>query len=824
VPWVILDGGVADDGSPTAVLPMAVIAMLFRSELRHRWRSWLMLGLLIAVVGGLVLAGIAAGRRTASAYPQFVKAYGYDASTFSPDSLSGLRSLPDVVSVTRENATLVGPPTCSCGHVINPSDFGLVEIGQKDLGHYLKLVSGRMPDPASTHEVLASFNFARDVGVRPGTRVRVPLYAHAQRAAVLGGANVKTAGPSVTLTVVGIEAADIEFQSSSYPYYDLYANTAFDRRYGQQAAEVASYFVRLHHGAADLPQFQAEAQKLGALGVNDLDTTTASNESSIHPQATGWWILAAVVAFVGLIAIFQALSRQAVVESDFYPTVSALGISRRKLVVWAMCRTLVITALGAIGAIAVAFLLSPFTPVGEARLAEPSTGFAFDAFVLILGGLLTFLVIGGIGFLPAFKTARLRDDEATQPPRSSRIMGLLRSAGAPPSALIGVGRAVERGRGRRAIPVGSAIVGLILAVAALSATAVFGASLSHLTTTPALYGQPFDAWFSGDGVTNTTNPVLTSLLADHQVDRITEGIGSDVTINGHTVDALAGKPLRGSMLLTTINGHLPEHRNQITLGASTLRQVGARVGSLVRITSPAVQGGKHQSSYRVVGTSAFPPDFGAGGLGTGAVFTIDGLAAAECGSGPAARSCERGATFGAFGTTYLISVTPDAAGQRALQALARQYPSQIESPMPPNDLVNFGQAVNFPLILSLIVALFGAATLGHVLVVSVARRRRDSGILKALGFLRRQVFATVVWQTTTIGLIGIVVGVPTGIALGRVVWRAFAENLGVVPVALVPGAATGIVVLGTLTAAAVLALWPARMAARDQASALLREE
>ncbi len=152
---------------------MAVIAMLFRSELRRRWRSWLMVCLLIAVVSGLVLAGVAAGRRTAAAYPQFVKTYGYDAATFSPDPLPGLRSLPDVISTTRENAFIAGPPTCSCGRFINPSDFGLVEIGQKDLGHYLKLVSGRMPDPARPREVLASFNFAHDVGVQPGTRVRV---------------------------------------------------------------------------------------------------------------------------------------------------------------------------------------------------------------------------------------------------------------------------------------------------------------------------------------------------------------------------------------------------------------------------------------------------------------------------------------------------------------------------------------------------------------------------------------------------------------------------------------------------------------------------
>ena len=41
------------------------------------------------------------------------------------------------------------------------------------------------------------------------------------------------------------------------------------------------------------------------------------------------------------------------------------------------------------------------------------------------------------------------------------------------------------------MPVGSTLLGTVLAVVALCGTAVFGASLSHLTATPRLYGDPF---------------------------------------------------------------------------------------------------------------------------------------------------------------------------------------------------------------------------------------------------------------------------------------------------------------------------------------------
>ncbi len=76
---------------------------------------------------------------------------------------------------------------------------------------------------------------------------------------------------------------------------------------------------------------------------------------------------------------------------------------------------------------------------------------------------------------------------------------------------------------------------------------------------------------------------------------------------------------------------------------------------------------------------------------------------------------------------------------------------------------------------------FGMTTLVHVLVVSVARRRRETGLLRALGFVRRQIAYSVWWQTTTIALVGLVVGVPVGIAVGRAIWQEFARSLGVLP-------------------------------------------
>jgi putative ABC transport system permease protein len=142
--------------------------------------------------------------------------------------------------------------------------------------------------------------------------------------------------------------------------------------------------------------------------------------------------------------------------------------------------------------------------------------------------------------------------------------------------------------------------------------------------------------------------------------------------------------------------------------------------------------------------------------------------------------------------------------------------------MTPTSLINFGEAVNFPLIFGAMLAVVGASTLAHLLVVSVSRRRREIGLLKVLGFVNRQVASTVAWQTTTLALIGVIVGVPLGVVVGQATWKAFANNLGAVPVSIVPIWLVGVLVAGVVVVANVLAIGPALVATRSKPARLLR--
>ena len=103
--------------------------------------------------------------------------------------------------------------------------------------------------------------------------------------------------------------------------------------------------MRLRHGAADLARFNAEANRLegaGLEGVGNNDGLVDSVEASIHPQGVGWLILAVLAALVGLAVVGQALARQSIAESEGYVTLSALGASRRQLVMLGTARNILV--------------------------------------------------------------------------------------------------------------------------------------------------------------------------------------------------------------------------------------------------------------------------------------------------------------------------------------------------------------------------------------------------------------------------------------------------------------------------------------------------
>jgi predicted lysophospholipase L1 biosynthesis ABC-type transport system permease subunit len=169
-----------------------------------------------------------------------------------------------------------------------------------------------------------------------------------------------------------------------------------------------------------------------------------------------------------------------------------------------------------------------------------------------------------------------------------------------------------------------------------------------------------------------------------------------------------------------------------------------------------------------------------------------------------------------------LRVAPGQERAAGLARLERQY--DWPGPARPTTIADFGGIQSLPALLAALLTVAAAGALAHALVTSVRRRRRELAILKTLGFVRHQLLGAVAWQATTIAAVGLLVGLPLGVAAGRFAWNLFADDLGVVPEAVVPAAPTLLIVPATLVLANLIAAIPGRMAARTRPALALRAE
>jgi len=345
------------------------VVMVLRVRSRQYWKSWLALSLLVAVAGGFVLTTASAGHRTSHAFPEYAARHGYDVIVYSGHRVPQLSRLPHVTSVTPALVTYNGAVGCvSCRKPIDTRDFLVNEVPPGQLPRMMTLLSGRMPRQSDPGEVLASFTLARDNGVRVGSVLRPQLGTEAD----LEGATVKPSPLRPALRVVGIVVTEGEFPSGASPHYDLFATTAYAAAFNHRVALLWTYYVRLAHGDADLTDFDGSLRPLNTYGTYDMDAAAEAVQASIRPQVVGWYVLTGLAALAALAVIGQAMARQTAAERADQPALSALGVRPREFVLLALLRALLTGAAGTVGAVLIAVLASPLTPVGEEVLSRYS--------------------------------------------------------------------------------------------------------------------------------------------------------------------------------------------------------------------------------------------------------------------------------------------------------------------------------------------------------------------------------------------------------------------------------------------------------------------
>jgi hypothetical protein len=365
----------------------------------------------------------------------------------------------------------------------------------------------------------------------------------------------------------------------------------------------------------------------------------------------------------------------------------------------------------------------------------------------------------------------------------------------------------------------------------VSTSLTFGASLDALVSHPPLYGWNWNYALLGNFSGAEDLPAArTAALLDHDPDiaHWTAVYFSGITLDGDAnVPALATTP-NSAVIATPLSGHPLESANQIVLGEETLRALHVRIGSTVEVNT----GGSATVRLQVVGTATLPTIGSSGDpalqMGTGAVLSSSLFSTAILnpqGSpipGPNAA---------------LISIRDGVPSAAALASLNR-INATLNEPSPadgagaggvvgvlkPAEIANYRSVGSTMSWLAGILAAGALGALGLTLIASVRRRRKELALLKALGFTARQLTATVMWQSSVSAVVGLVAGLPLGIALGRWLWSLFANDIFAVPTPTVP--ATSLILLGggALLFANVVAAIPGQLAARTPTAVLLRGE
>ncbi len=785
---------------------MVPVIAIAQSELRRSWRALVLIGLLTGLVGATAVSSLALARRTTTAYDRLGEVTQVDdvrgMVVRHVDLVDEVVTLPQVTDrwtggvgvakVEGDNAFL--------GIVAGPAEpTGIVQP---------LILEGRLPgssgDP-DVIEVALRDDFQRSFEVPMGTEIPVRFLTeddyfrfdtgfeggapHGAELVVRVVGTFRLAGGTSALPpgLAGPEALE------EHPGAFI-GGTFFVRLEGGRGAvsDYADEVARLAEGR-DLPP---EAQEFVVATVDDTSVAAAAVDNTADLLGRALLALALAAIGVGGFAAWQALARHHTATAGAREVERALGLTRSqqagaRLLSGAL-PTAIAMVLTAVGAVAAARI----EPIGGIDLYEPSPGFALNAAVVGVG----VVAVGAFVLVATAATSVLARRRLTTdaPVRESGVVERATRWGGSPGTVIGLRFAFAPGRGSRAVPVRSAITGAVIGLGGVVAGLVFVASLDRLVTSPSRSAVPYDAFIADVTLEDLEAEVVDSPL----VGQLAMVDAAPVLLDGIDLDGNAVQDVRGALDIGIQSGRLPRTPDEVALGLRAARDLDVGAGDTV--TARAADG--EERELAVVGLAVVPP-FSGGALGLNALLTPEGLA-------------ENGVSDAFIGAA--VGAADGVEPEELIGFLGERFEADADET--PVEVQNLEQMGSLPAAVSALVGAVAVLALANALVVAVRRRSSDLAVLRSFGFTRRQSATTVLAMAVAIVAVGILIGIPLGLAVGATLWRLTAEGAFVLSDAHVRWWYVVLPALGALVVALVAAAWPARRAARQTAAALLRAE
>ena len=805
----------------------------FRSTLRRRWTGYLAITLLLGLVGGLAIGSVAAARRTQGAYPVYLAATNSSDLTvltglsgpggtpgYDPALIRKIAALPgvrDVASYAGLNVAILGldGQPVAAPYIAGPLPGSL--DGAYFTTDRVTAVQGRLPDPSRPDEIAIDAK-GTPSPVHVGTVAELGFYTNAQLAELYAGKHVTPVRrQQVTVTGAVVYNAeetqdDIDTQRDGGALF----TPALTRQLIGCCAAFTQTAVQLRPGTS-VAHAEAAIQRVLPAGLPieyyDTSVTVTKAQRAIAPTSIALAVFGGIAALAALIIAGQVIGRQLRRDTAELATMRALGAGPAVTTADGMLGVLAAVLLGALLAAAVAVALSPLAPLGAIRAVYPTPGVAFDWTVLGGGIAVIIAVMSGAALVIARRRVYRTSAAAVRPyrPLGVRAVSAAQAIGLPVPVAEGIRLAFGPSADRDRVTVAPAILGTVLASVVMMATITFGSSLTTLVSHPALYGWNWTFDLSSGNTTDSVHDAAPVLNSDQAVAAWT-GIWYATANIDHLAVPVIGMTPGSPIAPPQLSGDGLRAPDEVVLGAATLAALHKQVGDWVTVTD----GGTAPFRLRIAGTATLPS--------LGVAQTVH----TEMGTGAVLDYRHIPGAMAEQPNEILVTLRPGASLAAQQQVMQQIVPlrnggvvSGVQRPAEITDYRSMGVA---PLILAGALAVGAVASLWLTLAASVRRRRADLALLKTLGFTRRQLAATVAWQSTLAVAAGALIGVPLGIALGRYLWDLFARQINVIPEPSVPVLIVFLVIAGALVAANLVAAIPGRAAARVPAAALLRAE
>jgi len=802
-----------------------------RLDLRRRWRSLVILALLIGVAGGAVITTFAGAHRGATSLDRLRDVtLPADAVVLPNDPDFDWAPFRDLDYVEAMSLFALGTEPVVEGM---PSADALDFLHAYDSwGRAIErpvVLEGRLYDYEASDEAVMTPSYAEKHDREIGDVLTVHLTSPEQADSGMEQIPAEDyAGPTIEVTIVGVIRSPWYVDAPGSPGALAFSPGLFaDYRDNFMGVEEEYSFLnaqfRLENGAADLPRLRGDVERItdrSTIDVWNSHDAYAEGQRTLDFEARCLLAFGIAALLAGLFLVGQAIARYAAAASGELRTGRALGMTPRQRVVAASAGPFIASLAGAGIAGAGSIVASSRFPIGTASGAEPSPGVHVDA--VVLGAVALAVIVLATAGAAASAAMSLRASAAGAP-RRSPVAAAVSSAGLPVPVVVGTRFALERGMGRAAVPVLPALVGAVVGVLGVIAAFSFSHAVDDAISHPERFGQTYQSMafvgFNGEAPEEVDEvaDVLRSLDYVTGVDPGRVGVATGP--EGESSVALWSYEPGDKALPTVVSsGRMPESQDEVLLTPGALDELGKQVGDEV-----VLAGGSGTQQLMIVGAGFVPVgphnSYNEGGFVTahGYDTLFDDFKFLMVFVAVADHARDDGLSDRL--TADVVAELPD------LAAMGPLFSDPGEAGLDVSQATGQLKQIRvLPVALGIFLALLAIGAVGHAIATATRRRAHQLAVLRAVGMTQWQCRGVVLTQATVLVLVGLVFGVPIGLAIGRSVWHVVADYT---PLAYFPP--TAILVLALVGPVALLvayavAAWPAMRSSGLRIAHVLRAE